>query len=70
MVVIPEAIRDELARPLFEYTDEIASFAWDFARLQTLHKNMSDEMAKEVRYLGELTAMENGRWNMEKVANE
>ena len=63
-----EAIRDELARPLFEYTDEIASFAWDFPRLQTLHKNMSEEMAREVRYLGELTGMENGKW--ERVANE
>ena len=55
-----QAVRDELSLPLFEYTDEIASFAWDFARLQTLHKKMSDEMAKEVRYLRELAEVVKG----------
>ena len=50
-----QTIRDDLSLPLFEYTDEIASFAWDFARLQTLHKKMSDEMAREVLYLRDLT---------------
>lgn len=49
-----QAIRDELSLPLFEYTDEIASFAWEFGRLQWLHKKMSDEMAREVSYLREM----------------
>lgn len=51
-----QSLRDELSLPLFEYTDEIASFAWDFTRLQTLHKKMSDEMAREVLYLKELAS--------------
>ena len=57
-----EAARDELSRPLFEYSDEIASYAWDFTRLQALHRNLSDEMAKEVRHLGELGEMVEGKW--------
>ena len=55
-----QTIRDELSLPLFEYTDEIASFAWDFARLQMLHRKLSDEMAKEVLYLRELTEVVKG----------
>jgi flavin-dependent dehydrogenase len=51
-----QSLRDELSLPLFEYTDEIASFVWDFTRLQTLHKKMSDEMAREVLYLRELAS--------------
>jgi flavin-dependent dehydrogenase len=55
-----QALRDELSLPLFEYTDEIASFVWDFPRLQRLHKKMSDEMAREVLYLRQLTAVVEG----------
>ena len=55
-----QTIRDELSLPLFEYADEIASFAWDFARLQMLHRKLSDEMAKEVLYLRELTEVVKG----------
>jgi hypothetical protein len=36
---------------LFTITDEIASFDWDLPRLQTLHKALSDEMAREVSHL-------------------
>jgi flavin-dependent dehydrogenase len=46
--------RDDLSVGLFSITDEIASFAWDLGRLQTLHKALSDEMSREVaaRYAG------------------
>jgi len=47
-----QAVRDELSVPLLTITDEIASYAWDFPRLRTLHKSLSDEMAREVAYLG------------------
>jgi flavin-dependent dehydrogenase len=43
-----QSLRDELSLGLFSITDEIASFAWDMGRLQTLHKALSDEMAREV----------------------
>jgi flavin-dependent dehydrogenase len=43
-----QAVRDQLSTGLFAITDEIASFAWDFPRLQTLHKSLSDEMGREV----------------------
>jgi menaquinone-9 beta-reductase len=49
-----QAIRDDLSLGLFEITDEIASFECDMARLQALHKTMSDEMAREVMYLRDL----------------
>lgn len=42
---------------LFRITDEIASFGWSMSRLQTLHKAMSDEMAREARYLCDLDAV-------------
>jgi menaquinone-9 beta-reductase len=51
-----QAVRDELSVRLFDITDAIASFDWDMAGLQTLHKALSDEMAGEVLYLGELDA--------------
>jgi flavin-dependent dehydrogenase len=47
-----QAVRDELSVPLLTITDEIASYAWDFPRLRALHKSLSDEMAREVAYLG------------------
>jgi menaquinone-9 beta-reductase len=46
-----QTVRDELSVGLFDVTDAIASFGWDMARLQALHKTMSDEMAREVLYL-------------------
>jgi len=47
-----QALRDELSMRLFSITDEIASFAWDLPHLQTLHKSLSDEMARELLPLG------------------
>jgi flavin-dependent dehydrogenase len=47
-----QALRDDLSVPLFEVTDEIASFAWDTPRLQALHKSLSEEMAREVLHVG------------------
>jgi menaquinone-9 beta-reductase len=46
--------RDELSRRLFEITDDVASLDWDFDRLQHLHREMSDEMRREVEYLAGL----------------
>ena len=43
--------RDELSLPLFETTDEIASYAWDIPRVRVLHKSLSDEMNREVMHL-------------------
>lgn len=42
-----QSLRDDLSLPLFSITDEIASFSWNMGRLQTLHKALSDEMARE-----------------------
>lgn len=50
-----QTARDDLSMRLFDITDEIASFTWDMARLQHLHKEMSDEMTRETRYLRDLT---------------
>jgi 2-polyprenyl-6-methoxyphenol hydroxylase-like FAD-dependent oxidoreductase len=52
-----QALRDELSMRLFWITDEIASFDWSMARLQSLHKAMSEELAREARYLRELDAV-------------
>jgi flavin-dependent dehydrogenase len=52
-----QRVRDDLSMRLFWITDEIASFAWDMPRLQALHKSMSEEMAREARYLNELDAV-------------
>jgi len=46
-----QTTRDDLSLRLFAITDEIASFAWDLPRLQTLHKSLSDEMANEVAHV-------------------
>jgi flavin-dependent dehydrogenase len=46
-----QAVRDRLSLGLFSITDEIASFAWDMPRLQSLHKSLSEEMTREVRHL-------------------
>ena len=49
-------IRDTLSTRFFELTDAIASFDWDFEKLQQLHREMSDEMRDEVQYLSGLVA--------------
>ena len=49
-----ETTRLDLSRRLFEITDEIASFAWSDAELQSLHRAFSSEMSREVRALAAL----------------
>src|SRR5262249_50069800 len=46
-----QTVRDQLSVGLFTITDEIASFAWDMARLQALHKSLSEEMTREVLHV-------------------
>jgi menaquinone-9 beta-reductase len=46
-----KTIRDHLSEGLFAITDEIASFAWDLARLRALHLSLSEEMTREVRHV-------------------
>jgi flavin-dependent dehydrogenase len=46
-----ESVRDRLSLGLFTISDEIASYAWDIPRLQSLHKSLSDEMTREVRQI-------------------
>jgi 2-polyprenyl-6-methoxyphenol hydroxylase-like FAD-dependent oxidoreductase len=40
--------RDARAKGLFDVTDAIASFDWDLATVQRLHRSLSDEMKKEI----------------------
>jgi len=40
--------RDSLALPLFEITDELASYAWSLERAQELHLALSREMNREL----------------------
>jgi 2-polyprenyl-6-methoxyphenol hydroxylase-like FAD-dependent oxidoreductase len=49
-----EATRLELSQRLFEITDEIASFPSDESVLQSLHREFSREMSREVRMLAAL----------------
>jgi hypothetical protein len=49
-----EATRLDLSRRLFQITDEIASFECSDARLQSLHREFSHEMSREVRLLASL----------------
>ena len=49
-----EATRLDLSRRLFDVTDEIASFPGDEAHLQSLHRDFSREMTREVRALAAL----------------
>ena len=44
-----QASRDAAARPIFDLTDEIASFQWDMDSLKTLHRALNEEMAREAR---------------------
>jgi menaquinone-9 beta-reductase len=52
-----EHMRVDLSSRLFDITDDIASFAWTDAEVQTLHRALSAEMAREVRTLVELEPM-------------
>jgi flavin-dependent dehydrogenase len=49
-----EVTRHDLSRRLFEVTDDIASFAWTDAEVQSLHRAFSSEMSREVRALAAL----------------
>jgi flavin-dependent dehydrogenase len=49
-----EATRLDLSRRLFDITDEIASFESSDDRLQSLHREFSHEMTREVRALAAL----------------
>jgi menaquinone-9 beta-reductase len=53
-----EATRLELSRRLFDITDEIASFECSDAVLQSLHREFSREMSREVRFLATLDQAE------------
>jgi 2-polyprenyl-6-methoxyphenol hydroxylase-like FAD-dependent oxidoreductase len=46
-----QTTRDELARGLFEVTDEIASFNWDLTSVRVLHETLAHEMSREVKLL-------------------
>jgi len=48
-----ERTRLDLSQTLFDATDETASFTGSDARLQTLHRMLSREMAREVRALAD-----------------
>lgn len=48
------ALRDAMARPLFDLSDRIASFAWDLDELQRWHRALSDEMVREAEWLASL----------------
>jgi menaquinone-9 beta-reductase len=52
-----EAVQSDLSDRLFEVTDEIASFAWTDVQLQSLHRALSAEMAREVRMLDALESL-------------
>jgi flavin-dependent dehydrogenase len=42
-----QTARDERASELFSVTDAIASFDWDLATVQQLHRSLSDELKRE-----------------------
>jgi flavin-dependent dehydrogenase len=42
-----QSARDSLAGKHFEVTDAVASFEWDLAQVQQLHRALSEEMKKE-----------------------
>jgi len=58
-----EVTRLELSRRLFEITDEIASFPDSDARLQSLHREFSQEMSREVRALAALEPLPGWRFD-------
>jgi 2-polyprenyl-6-methoxyphenol hydroxylase-like FAD-dependent oxidoreductase len=46
-----QSARDALAMDHFEVTDAVASFEWDFPKVQRLHRALSDAMKKESLYV-------------------
>jgi flavin-dependent dehydrogenase len=63
-----QAIRDDLSERFFDTTDRVASFDWDLAAVQSLHLTMSQEMAREVRFLDELDARRGREEGVEHAA--
>jgi len=53
--------RDRLSSALFEVTEEVASYAWDTARVQELLRRLSSAMSDEVDYLVALPSWHPGR---------
>lgn len=51
-----QAVRDQLSLGLFDVTDRIASFSWDLATLRDWHRELSQEMQREVSWMLELDA--------------
>lgn len=49
-----QRVRDELSLGLFRITAAVARFDWDVDQLQQLHREMSEEMKQEVKYLSDL----------------
>jgi 2-polyprenyl-6-methoxyphenol hydroxylase-like FAD-dependent oxidoreductase len=49
-----ETTRNDLSRRLFDISDDIASFAWTDAEVQSLHRALSAEMGREVRAIAAL----------------
>ncbi|MEO6064332.1 MAG: FAD-dependent monooxygenase [Lysobacterales bacterium] len=46
--------RDALSRPLFDVTDEIASFEWDLDEVRSLHTQLSAAMRSEADHIARL----------------
>jgi len=51
-----QATRDDLGRRFHDTTDGIASFEWNLDEVQRMHRALSEEMAREVTFLGQLGA--------------
>ena len=50
-------LRDDLGRRLHDTSDDIASFEWSLEEVQRMHRALSEEMAREVAFLGSLDQM-------------
>jgi flavin-dependent dehydrogenase len=48
--------RDDLGRRFHDTTDDIASFEWTLDEVQRMHRTLSEEMAREVTFIGTLDA--------------
>ena len=55
-----QAARDTAAGPIFEVTDDIASFDWDIEKLKGLHRVLNEEMAREARAMAAFDATGGG----------
>jgi 2-polyprenyl-6-methoxyphenol hydroxylase-like FAD-dependent oxidoreductase len=49
-----QLVRDELARPLLEVTERIASYRWDLAEIRRLLMTLSSTMTDELELLAGL----------------